>query len=225
MNTFDWYYLLLTFPYTLFGPMIPLLAISYVAKCIPIIYLIMTIMNNRTVKRFDYSRKIAAGLLASVIGDVYILNMEEVSRSYLIYGIISFALAHIFYISAFSFRNYRYHHFFIVIIIFSLSYVMTHERLYGMNFMERIAIPTYSFIILTMACCAFLYKDFISIWNRIPATRMAAISFVISDSILGLTEITGMIGPHIIPKYVSHVLILSTYYFAQYCFTRSALFL
>lgn len=92
LQTFDWYYLLLTFPYTLFGPMIPLLAISYVAKCIPIIYLIMTIMNNRTVKRFDYSRKIAAGLLASVIGDVYILNMEEVSRSYLIYGIISFAL-------------------------------------------------------------------------------------------------------------------------------------
>ncbi|XP_027201457.1 lysoplasmalogenase TMEM86A [Dermatophagoides pteronyssinus] len=221
MNTFDWYYLLLTFPYTLFGPRIPSIWISYGAKCIPILYLIWTIIKNKSwTKRFDYSTKIAAGLVASVIGDVYILNMEEISKSYMINGIIFFALAHIFYISAMKVKNFRYFHLLIVVMLFSLAYIIIHHQLIRMNYWQQITIPAYILIILTMAYRASLHRDSVHIWNHIPATRMAAISFVISDSILGLTEITGLI---MIPKYVRHVLILSFYYFSQYCFTKSAI--
>lgn len=53
--------------------------------------------------------------------------------------------------------------------------------------------------------------------------RIGAVSFLVSDTILSLTELTQMIPTTVVSVPLANLLVLSTYYFSQFCFTKSAL--
>ena len=59
--------------------------------------------------------------------------------------------------------------------------------------------------------------------KQINYCLLAGTSFVVSDTILALTSITGIIGPQIVPEPISEALVHGTYFFAQYCFTKFAM--
>lgn len=59
--------------------------------------------------------------------------------------------------------------------------------------------------------------------NNPPLRKLGGFSFVLSDAVLSLTEVTGIVSERLVSLQISTVIILASYYLAQYCFTRSAL--
>lgn len=59
--------------------------------------------------------------------------------------------------------------------------------------------------------------------NKPALRKLGGLSFVFSDAVLSLTEVTGIISEKLVSPQVSTILILASYYLAQYCFAKSAL--
>ena len=87
----------------------------------------------------------------------------------------------------------------------------------------QIAVPIYVALLLGMAWRASVQKKTPNDGKAIWLTRLGGVSFVISDGILGLTDITGIISRKVVTPQLSTILVLSTYYLAQYCLAKSAL--
>ncbi|MEZ4796257.1 MAG: lysoplasmalogenase [Flavobacteriaceae bacterium] len=147
-------------------------------------------------------------LTFSLIGDV-LLMFADVSKNYFLFGLISFLLAHVFYIIVFLEKKNVLKKpipFITVLIIyaFGIFYVLKD----GLGTM-LIPVVIYMFAILTMAVTAALRK------GNVPNLSynlvfVGALLFLISDSILAVNKFYGKVP-------FEHVLIMSTYAFAQYC--------
>ena len=78
-------------------------------------------------------------------------------------------------------------------------------------------IPIYMLLLLGMAWRATAEG------NTNCYRKIGGYSFIVSDLLLALTEVTGIIGPKLCSPQMSTILVLSTYYFAQYGIAKSAL--
>lgn len=117
----------------------------------------------------------------------------------------------------------------------AIVYVVLYAVLYNGNknlighFNDTLqkTIPIYTLLIFTMAYNTILgnndHRRINLLGTRIPYSKLAGIVFLMSDTILGLTEISGLLGPNIIPEDISSFFILFTYYFAQYLFAKYAI--
>lgn len=91
-----------------------------------------------------------------------------------------------------------------------------------------LVIPTYMLILTTVAwrsivCARSEYRGISLFGSHQSYCKLAGLSFLASDAILALTSITGIIGPSILSTPIAHFLVLSTYYFSQFCFTKFVL--
>ncbi|MCB0463551.1 MAG: lysoplasmalogenase [Flavobacteriaceae bacterium] len=153
-------------------------------------------------------------LTFSLVGDV-LLMFDHVSINYFLTGLISFLLAHVFYILVFLEKKNSLKkpiQFITILIIYALGlfYVLKD----GLGNM-LIPVIIYMLAILTMAVTAALRKGNVSNLSY-NLVFIGVLLFLISDSILAINKFYEKV-PY------EHILIMSTYAFAQYCIVMGVL--
>ncbi|MBI4851373.1 MAG: lysoplasmalogenase [Acidobacteria bacterium] len=166
------------------------------------IYLSTFSINN------DYNYLIIIGLIFSLVGDIFLM----LPKDKFVAGLVSFLIAHIFYIIAFTLTG---------ITSFSLFYLIPF-LLYGtilfnhlLPFLKEMKIPVaiYATVLLIMGWQAFSrWIDFAP-----PSSLVAfigALFFMASDSILALDRFKGSVKS-------AQFYFMSTYFFAQWLIALS----
>ncbi len=146
-----------------------------------------------------YRKFIFAGLLLSLTGDILL----EVTPDWFLYGLVSFLLAHIAYIFAFS-RRSRKKGLPVLIILLFFGVAIYYVLYPGLNDM---AIPVlfYLAVILTMAWRALVQRNY----DKYAVFAAAgALFFVFSDSIIAIDKFYTAVP-------FSRWIIMSTYWTAQ----------
>lgn len=152
--------------------------------------------TNTSEKTYVYSFFVFFGMMFSSIGDLIMARVIRV-KNYLIGGIVFFALAHGFYITAYiktmlrsnvPMKNYIL----VGIIVFGSFYLM--ERLVlirksQFNRATNLAVNLYGSLIVLMAFFAFSLAYSIG-GGRWWITFIAALFFILSDSIIATYEIS-----------------------------------
>lgn len=185
-----------------------------VAKPLIVISLILFFYLDGKQLANKTSRKILLALTFSLVGDV-LLMFDHVSINYFLTGLISFLLAHVFYILVFLEKknSLKKSISFITILIiyaFGLFYVLKD----GLGNM-LIPVIIYILVILAMVIAASLRKENVPniSYNLV---LIGALFFIISDSIIAVNKFYGKV-PY------EHLLIMSTYALAQYCIVMGVL--
>jgi uncharacterized membrane protein YhhN len=179
----------------------------YVFKPLTMVFILLIALQARWPDFSSYKVAIVAGLLFSLAGDVFLMLPSD----RFIAGLVSFLVAHLFYIAAFTSGTG-----------FGLSWRALPCALYGLLIFSILAphlgkmklpVAVYMVVILVMAWQA---------WERWGQTGqstallafLGAVLFVVSDSALAVNRFRG--------QYASaQALILSTYFAAQWLIARS----
>ncbi|MES2418815.1 MAG: lysoplasmalogenase [Bacteroidota bacterium] len=188
--------------------------LSYLTK--PLITItLLSLLVYHTGLRGRFSKRIAGGLVFGLMGDVCLMFQDQ-DPLFFIYGLISFLIGHIFYITAFYLdyisnpklgKNYTRWAIGIFGLFCLTFYLVLRPHLGEM----QIPVLVYALVISLMAIMA------VNRYGRINSLSfklvfIGAILFLISDSLLAFD------------KFVIHfsyagVLIMSTYMLAQYLIT------
>lgn len=170
-------------------------------------------------KNNNYSKYVSIAMTFCFLGDVVLAGY--VSGGKLI-GIIMFAIAHIFFIVAYIssnsgriFNKGFYRSIIVYCIYFTILWLcFLKTSPFGMLF--AIATLIYGFLVAIMASFAvslyFNEKQYIK-------TAIGALLFLISDSVIALTQKQSFIIPY------SHIIIWTTYIIALYCIIYSGQFI
>ncbi|PHS16810.1 MAG: hypothetical protein COA86_11120 [Kangiella sp.] len=176
--------------------------LSWLLKVLPMLLLI-TIANKNL--DWKYSKLFIVGLIFSVSGDFI---LDYFGKTGFIFGLGSFFIAHIFYLIYFGWWQWNAPKAGLALVILvSGGYVVSHllPNL-GALFYPVIG---YMFILTLMAFASFF---------SIKSNRwfvLGGVSFVISDSILGINKFYFQFD-------ASHILIMVSYYFAQFALVKGA---
>lgn len=204
--------------------------LSTILKCLPIFCLIAFVffMGFKFTDEFQYHKRILLGLAFSSIGDAF---LDYGKGELFPFGMLAFAVAQMFYISAFGFKPLR-------IVIGLISYgigvfgKIWNFRFFSTNFINLktfpaiflmfenfdevlvFGVPFYSALLLTMMWRALSRCSL----NNLPKVICAvgAVFFVASDGVIAFSMFYS-------PIQHSRVIIMATYYIAQLCITLSIL--
>ncbi len=150
----------------------------------------------------DYKNFIILGLIFSLFGDIFIM----LSENKFVFGLISFLIAHIIYIYAFSIKNN-----FILPMYLSIPFVIYGlvMYLYLYKNLKELKIPVFVYIsiILVMGISAF------NLWyikdnNLSLLAFIGSLLFIISDSVLAIDKFKKKM-------YFAQLILLTTYYTSQ----------
>lgn len=177
-----------------------------VVKCLPIVMLMLYVV----VKGFDltsayrYSQRILLGLICSCAGDA-LLNINLFLE-----GMGAFAIAHIWYISAFGWKPFRLPIGVALYIFGTVVISLAFNRLHGVL---AIGVPIYA-ALLTTTCWRALARALQkpSFLNSFCA--VGTVLFLLSDSVIA-------INMFLTPVPYSRIIIMSTYYTAQFAIAFS----
>jgi uncharacterized membrane protein YhhN len=180
----------------------------YLFKPLTMVFIISiaTLAKRPPSNRYKYA--VIAGLLFSMVGDVFLMLPMDL----FIAGLISFLVAHLIYIYAFrSGRPWRIK--FMPVLLLAIYGVVIYSILLpGLNGMA-VPVAVYVVVILTMAWQAW------DQWDQARArwallAFIGALLFVISDTVLALNRFGE-------PFQAARALTLSTYYSAQWLISNS----
>jgi len=156
-----------------------------------------------------------SAMFFSWIGDVVLLFANQ-GVIYFIIGLVSFLIAHLFYIILFSklqkVINLKYKRFIPLVLLYLVGFLyFLWEKLGGM----KIPVIIYALVISTMLLVAI--KGYF-IWNSKSGKLLliGAVFFVLSDSILAINKFY-------VPIYLSSFWIMSTYITAQFLIVKGVL--
>ncbi|EDV30555.1 uncharacterized protein Dana_GF22875, isoform A [Drosophila ananassae] len=178
-----------------------------VLKCLPILALVFYIVAKGLSLKKGYRRSlwILLGLIFSCGGDA-LLNINLFP-----FGMVSFGVAHVFYISAFGWKPLKWLIGLVLYVAVSLFVYFVHKKL---DEILIIGVPIYCFIITTMLwrslARAVDVKSFLAIFCAV-----GAILFVISDALIAVTMFVG------VPLPCARLQIMITYYAAQFAIALS----
>ncbi|KAH8313423.1 hypothetical protein KR067_005706, partial [Drosophila pandora] len=178
-----------------------------VLKCLPILALMFYIVTKELSLKKGYRRSlwILIGLIFSCGGDA-LLNINLFP-----FGMVSFGVAHVFYISAFGWKPLKWLIGLVLYVAVSLFVYFVHKKL---DEILIIGVPIYCFIITTMLwrslARAVDVKSFLAIFCAV-----GAILFVISDALIAVTMFVG------VPLPCARLQIMITYYAAQFAIALS----
>jgi len=180
----------------------------YIFKPLTMIFIISIAALAKRAPSNKYKYAIIAGLLFSMLGDIFLMLPMDL----FIAGLVSFLIAHLIYIYAFrSGRPWRIK--FMPVLLFAIYGVIIYVILLpGLNGMV-VPVAAYVVVILTMAWQAW------DQWDQVRArwallAFMGALLFVISDTVLALNRFGE-------PFAAARALTLSTYYSAQWLISNS----
>ncbi|XP_017041738.1 lysoplasmalogenase-like protein TMEM86A [Drosophila ficusphila] len=178
-----------------------------VLKCLPIVALMFYVVAKGISLKKEYRRSlwILLGLVFSSGGDA-LLNINLFP-----FGMISFGVAHVFYISAFGWKPVKW---FIGIILYIAVTLFVYFVHHNLDEILIIGVPIYCYLITTMLwrslARAVDSRTFLSIFCAI-----GAILFVISDALIAVTMFVG------VPVPFARLQIMITYYAAQFAIALS----
>ncbi|XP_043651737.1 lysoplasmalogenase-like protein TMEM86A isoform X2 [Drosophila teissieri] len=178
-----------------------------VLKCLPIFTLVFYVLAKGISLKKEYRRSvwILLGLVFSSGGDA-LLNINLFP-----FGMISFGVAHVFYISAFGWKPVKWIIGSVLYVAVSLFVYYVHTKL---DDILIIGVPIYCFLITTMLwrslARAVDSRNFLAVFCAI-----GAILFVISDALIAVTMFVG------VPLPCARLQIMITYYAAQFAIALS----
>ncbi|XP_037952135.1 lysoplasmalogenase-like protein TMEM86A isoform X2 [Teleopsis dalmanni] len=170
-------------------------------KCAPIVFLMFYIVLKGFgfTKEFHNSQRILIGLIFSCAGDA-LLNIDLFP-----FGMVAFGIGHVFYISAFGWKPLMLK---IGIPMYLAGAVLVGVLFNKLDLILAIGFPIYGALLLTTSWRALaratIKKDFLSTF-----CAFGTIMFVISDGLIAVDMFMTSI-PY------SRILIMSTYYVAQF---------
>ncbi|XP_067616624.1 lysoplasmalogenase TMEM86A [Eurosta solidaginis] len=177
-----------------------------VLKCTPIVMLMFYVVAKgfALAPAFKRSQRILLGLICSCVGDA-LLNINLFPH-----GMGAFAIAHIWYISAFGWKPLKLE----LGVIFYIAGVVSVSIVFNrLDVILAIGLPTYTALLLTtcwralalaLQCSSFIHNF----------CAMGTVVFLISDLLIG-------INMFLIAVPYSRLLIMSTYYLAQFAIAFS----
>lgn len=179
------------------------------AKCAPIVFLIVFIVmyGNALPRRSTYAHNILLGLVFSCIGDG-LLNHD-----YFAPGMAAFGIAQIFYIIAFQTQLLKI---WIACVLYAGGITTVLLLRQKLEPTILIGLPIYTFLLLTM-CWRSIVRACDPKYNTSSAATICAVGsvlFVISDTLIAFDRFNAPI-----PN--STILIMLTYYMAQFAITLS----
>jgi len=178
---------------------------SWAIKLIPILLLIGFAWKNLKISKLS-NRFFILGLTLSACGD-FILDYNR--GGWFIYGLAAFFIAHIFYlISLVPYIKNLYKKRYLTAL---LGYIIYGFIMYTLlaDHLGALFIPVLGYMsILLLMALATVFSEKSNYWLII-----GGISFVISDSLIGIDKFY-------LPILHSHVIIMISYYFAQYALLR-----
>lgn len=186
--------------------------ISALIKCLPILCLIpfVWIQGVSLKKEHDYQRRIFVGLIFSCLGDALLIWHEI----HFLTAMVSFAIAHVSYIRAFGFSQYRCLKGVPFIGLLLAAMYLFYPGLHGILLP---AVSIYVWIICSMGWRAVARIDILEnewSWKSLFSC-IGAILFMISDFVIGINEF-------VTPVPYSRALIMTSYYAAQAFIALSA---
>jgi uncharacterized membrane protein YhhN len=114
-------------------------------KCLPIAALCLFVITHGISfdLKYSYSRRIIAGLVFSMIGDALL-----VFDDYFLFGLVSFAVAHVIYLTAFGIKPYNFR------LLFALVAIGVPHSAVQLLFIDsdilKVMVPIYMLLILSM---------------------------------------------------------------------------
>jgi uncharacterized membrane protein YhhN len=185
-------------------------AIAGVLKSLPVLALAATVA---AAAGSTYGRLVAAGLVASAVGDVCL-----VFPSGFLFGLGAFLLGHLCYVGAFAGGAVVTGPSVLAAVVLGvlaggmLRYLWPHVRARGV----RWPVVAYMATISTMAWCAVAAATGPTPAAAATAAAVGAVTFMVSDSVLAVDRFAR-------PFAGAHAVVMVTYYTAQMLIARSAL--
>lgn len=197
--------------FVLFGQESKVSVFYCIAKCLPVISLIIFVLLHgmNLSKYYRYSRRILIGLLFSCLGDVFLVYKEN----YFELGLLMFAIAQIEYARAFGWRPFNPYAGVTFTIIGSVVFFYLKPHLTGVMVY---LVSLYLTLICTMgwrAVARVQFFDDLWTWTKLCGCA-GAVLFIISDLTIALDRFICEIP-------FSHTIIMFTYYAAQLGITLS----
>ena len=177
------------------------LSFKWLIKISPIICLIAVAVAQFKVRTVKY---LIGGLVFSIAGDVFLALPNE---AFFVYGLGAFLVAHLFYIASMlplGLHRENAVSAYALYCLIMMTVLISH--------LGHLLIPVllYMFVLLFMGVASVLSKKS-NVW-----LVLGGIGFVVSDSVLGIDKFFTRV-----PQ--ASLLIMVSYYFAQYCLTRGIL--
>tara|TARA_Y100000031_G_scaffold146702_1_gene180903 strand:+ start:165 stop:785 length:621 start_codon:yes stop_codon:yes gene_type:complete len=180
----------------------------YIFKPLTMIFIILLAVTESNALNVSYRITIIAALVFSLMGDIFLM----LPKNRFIHGLLSFLIAHLFFIYAFSSNLGTPFHFwsFIPVILFFLTMV---RILWSHLGKMKILVIIYALIISTMLLSSIeLWLQQKEAWSSFVIA--GGLLFCCSDSLLGYNRFAK-------PLKNAQFFILTTYYAAQWCFAMS----
>lgn len=180
----------------------------YIFKPLTMVFIILIALLAKTPPSSRYKYAIIAGLLVSLVGDIFLMLPMDL----FIAGLISFLITQLIYTYAFrSGRPLRFK--FLAMLFFVICGVLIYVILFpGLNGMA-VPVAAYVVVILMMAWQAWdQWEQMRARWALLAF--IGALLFMISDSVLAFNRFGE-------PFAAARVLTLSTYYSAQWMISNS----
>ena len=178
--------------------------LQFIFKPLTMIAIILLAFLNSSASMSFYQKAILAGLVFSMIGDVFLIK----DKQFFVQGLFSFLIGHICYIVAFwTSPNLPSAIFYAAYIAFFLTILWKH--------LGKLKIPViiYSLAIAVMSWMA-LSRTIENHNHHTLHAFLGSVAFVISDSLLGFNKFKS-------PVPLAHVWILATYFLAQWLIALS----
>ncbi len=175
-------------------------ALSWLLKVAPLIFLISYSMVKT---HNDITKVFILGLIFSMIGD---FTLGFYGKAGFLFGLAAFFLAHIFYIVSFGRWEYHKKSFAIALVMIVIA-ILLLRILYDELGALKIPVIAYMIILLIMSLST-LFSIKTNNWLVV-----GGLSFVLSDSLLGLNKFHGVF-PY------AQVLIILSYYLAQFSLVK-----
>jgi len=176
--------------------------IRMISKPLPVLSLLFLLPSNT-----PFRKKIFAGLSFSLLGDVLLETTDQL----FVFGLLSFLVAHLFYIMAFYKRKtVNAYGIAVFLLLFGMSYY-----LFLFSKLGEMALPVlvYLIVILFMVWSSFSQRQFD---RNAKFAAWGALFFMFSDSLIAYTKFYEPV------EYSRYVIIL-TYWLAQYLIFLTAI--
>jgi uncharacterized membrane protein YhhN len=182
--------------------------IHYLFKPLTVIFIILIALQSKFSTSSFYKYTIIAGLLFSLAGDIFLM----LPRDRFIPGLVSFLIAHLFYIAAFTFESRRALSVWAVIPFLIYGGLMLSVLWRDLGKM-RLPVMIYMLVILMMGWAA-ASRLMMTGERESTLAFMGAILFIASDSMLAVDRFKGRFKG-------AQAYILTTYFVAQWLIALS----
>lgn len=192
----------------------PWLWLHYIGKPLATLLILWLPLSAQPAMDARYRRAVLAGLVLSLVGDVFLMLPGD----RFVPGLVAFLLAHVCYIVAFAAGSSGKARAMAFVVVAAIAAGNLAGLLPRVDAALKIPVLAYVVVLATMAAFALARAWTPAVARALPhSTRLAAIGavlFMVSDSLLAWDRFGGGVPARAL-------LVLGTYYLAQWCIARS----